>query len=154
MYLNKAFVYGNLTRDPELKALPSGSSVATFSVATNRVWNDRDGKKQETAEFHNIVVFGKQAEIVSQYLRKGSGALIEGRIVTRSWEDKTDGSKKYRTEIVADRVQFGPRSGGAGAGGGEAAGGKSAQEPENQDSGSIQYPDAESEGINPEDIPF
>lgn len=156
MYLNKAFVFGNLTRDPELKALPSGSSVATFSVATNRVWNDRDGKRQESAEFHNIVVFGKQAEVVSQYLRKGASALIEGRIVTRSWDDKTDGSKKYRTEIVADRVQFGPRGSGAG-GGGEAAGpsgaagGASAKEPEVD---TIQYPDAESEGINPEDIPF
>lgn len=155
MYLNKAFVFGNLTRDPELKSLPSGSSVTTFSVATNRVWNDRDGKRQETAEFHNIVVFGKQAETVAQYLRKGSSALIEGRIVTRSWDDKTDGSKKYRTEIIADRVQFGPRGGSAAsAGGGDATGGKSAQEPEADDSGSIQYPDAESEGINPEDIPF
>lgn len=150
MYLNKAFVFGNLTRDPELKSLPSGSSVTTFSVATNRVWNDRDGKRQESAEYHNIVVFGKQAETVAQYLRKGSSALIEGRIVTRSW-DGQDGVKKYRTEIVADRVQFGPRGSSSSAGGGEAAGGQSAQEPE---ADSIQYPDAESEGINPEDIPF
>lgn len=153
MYLNKAFVYGNLTRDPELKSLPSGTSVATFGIATNRVWMDKDRNKQETAEFHNIVVFGKQADTVSQYLRKGSAALIEGRIVTRSWDDK-DGVKKYRTEIVADRVQFGPRGASAGGQGGgdiEARGKGSPKEPEMD---TIQYPDAESEGIKPEDIPF
>lgn len=107
MYLNKVFVCGNLTRDPELRALPSGASVASFSVATNRVWKDQSGQKQEDTEFHNVVVFGKQAETVNQYLTKGSQVLIEGRLQTRSWE--ADGQKKYRTEIVADRVQFGAR---------------------------------------------
>jgi single-strand DNA-binding protein len=107
MYLNKATIIGNLTRDPELKALPSGMSVASFSVATNRVWRDKEGKKQESADFHNIVVFGRQAETVNQYLKKGSQVLIEGRIQTRSWEK--DGEKKYRTEIVAERVQFGAK---------------------------------------------
>ncbi|MDR3558101.1 MAG: single-stranded DNA-binding protein, partial [Candidatus Pacebacteria bacterium] len=95
MYLNKAIVYGNLTRDPELKAIPTGSKVATFSVATNRVWKDKSGAKQEAVDYHNIVVFGRQAETVSQYLKKGSSALIEGRMQTRSW-DGTDGQKKYR----------------------------------------------------------
>ncbi len=158
MYLNKAFIYGNLTRDPELKSLPSGSSVATFGMATNRVWMDKDRNRQETTEFHNIVIFGKQAETTAQYLRKGSSALIEGRIVTRSWDDKNDGTKKYRTEIVADRVQFGPRAGGPGGApsaasdGGEAVASRGgAKEPEMD---TIQYPDAQSEGINPEDIPF
>src|SRR5580704_2799187 len=108
MYLNKAIIIGNLTRDPELKALPSGSKVTTFSVATNRTYKDKNGAKQESVEFHNIVVFGKVAELVAQYLKKGSQALIEGRIQTRSWDDK-DGQKKYRTEIVADTVQFGSR---------------------------------------------
>jgi single-strand DNA-binding protein len=143
MYINKAMVYGNLTRDPELKTLPSGSNVCSFSVATNRVYNDRDGKRQEAVDYHNIVVFGRQAETSAQYLKKGSGAFIEGRLQTRSWEQ--DGQKQYRTEIVADRVQFGPRTGG-GAGNGAAApadGGEAPKAPE--------YPQ---EDINPDDIPF
>ncbi len=162
MYLNKAFVFGNLTRDPELRSLPSGAAVCTFSVATNRVWMDKDRNRQESSEFHNIVVFGRQAETSAQYLRKGASVLIEGRIVTRSWDDKNDGTKKYRTEIVADRVQFGPRAGGAaGASSGgatyERKGGMEAKGESQEQAGggeAIQYPDAESEGINPEDIPF
>src|SRR3984957_10282857 len=121
MYLNKALIIGNLTRDPEIKALPSGMQVCSFSVATNRVWKDKNGAKQESSDFHNIVVFGRQAETAGQYLKKGQSVLIEGRIQTRSWDDK-DGQKKYRTEIIADRVQFGPRS--AGSGSGPARGGK------------------------------
>lgn len=146
MYINKAIVYGNLTRDPELKALPSGMQVATFSLATNRVFKDRDGKKQEQADFHNIVVFGRQAETVAQYLKKGSTAFVEGRMQTRSWEQ--DGQKKYRTEVVADRVQFGPRGGGAPAGGGAAP--KSSEQDAAAPTG-IDYPADE---INPDDIPF
>ena len=84
MYLNKAIVYGNLTRDPELRAIPSGSKVASFSVATNRIWKDKSGAHQEAVDYHNVVVFGRQAETVSQYLKKGSSALIEGRMQTRS----------------------------------------------------------------------
>ena len=114
MYLNKAIIIGNLTRDPELKALPSGVKVCTLGMATNRVWRDKAGAKQEDTQFHNIVVFGNQAENVAQYLRKGNSALVEGRIQTRSWDDK-DGRKQYRTEIVADRVQFGPKAGTTGA---------------------------------------
>lgn len=102
-------VYGNLTRDPEMKALPSGQNVTNMSIATNRVYNDRDGNKQEEAEYHDIVVFGKQAESVNTYLKKGATAFVEGRLQTRSWDK--DGQKQYRTEIVADRVQFGPKSG-------------------------------------------
>src|SRR3989344_4325586 len=108
MNLNKVFIIGNLTRDPELRALPSGASVASFEVATNRVWKDQQGQKQEDVQFHNIVVFGRQAEIVQQYLTKGKSVLIEGRIQTRNW-DAPDGTKKNKTEIVAERVQFGPR---------------------------------------------
>ncbi len=113
MYLNKVYLYGNLTRDPEMKSLPSGSKVTQFSLATNRVYKDQEGNKKEQTEFHNIVVFGRQAETSAQYLKKGQGVMIEGRIQTRSWDDKTTGEKKYRTEIVADGVQFGPKSGGA-----------------------------------------
>lgn len=147
MYLNKALVYGNLTRDPELKSLPSGTQVTTFSIATNRVWKDKDGAKQESPEFHNIVVFGRQAETVAQYLKKGSSALVEGRMQTRSWE--SDGIKKYRTEIVADRVQFGPRGGGGGASApaSQSGGNNAPQAPSND----IEYPE---EDIKPEDIPF
>ena len=145
MYLNKAFILGNLTRDPELRSLPSGVHVATFSVATNRVWKDKDGARQESAEYHNIVVFGRQGENVAQYLKKGSSVLVEGRLQTRSWY--ADGVKKYRTEIVADRVQFGPRA---------ARSDESAQTQEKSSSNAkspetIEYP---TEEINPDDIPF
>ena len=131
MYLNKAIIIGNLTRDPEVKSLPSGMRVTTFGLATNRVWKDKTGAKQEDTQFHNIVVFGAQAETVGQYLKKGQTALVEGRIQTRSW-DGPDGVKKYRTEIVADRVQFGPRSGGQGpvaSGGGESPSGSAPSYP-------------------------
>ena len=113
MYLNKTFLFGNLTRDPEMKSLPNGNKVTSFSIATNRVYKDQAGNKQEQVEFHNIVVFGRQAETSAQYLKKGQGVMIEGRIQTRSWDDKVTNEKKYRTEIVADSVQFGPKSGGA-----------------------------------------
>ena len=108
MFINKALIYGNITKDPELKALPSGSNVCSFSVATNRTWTGKDGKKAEEAQFHNIVCFGKTAENVAQYMHKGSSIFIEGRIQTRSWEAK-DGSKRYTTEIVAESIQFGPK---------------------------------------------
>jgi single-strand DNA-binding protein len=147
MYLNKAIVIGNLTRDPETKALPSGIQVTSFSLATNRVWKDKNGAKQESVDYHNSVVFGRQAETVSQYLKKGSSALVEGRMQTRSW-DAADGTKKYRTEIVADRIQFGPRAGVASSPSAPAS--KAPQEaPEELDA--IEYPDNE---INPDDIPF
>ncbi|MEX2052151.1 MAG: single-stranded DNA-binding protein [Candidatus Paceibacterota bacterium] len=148
MYLNKAIVIGNLTRDPEIRALPSGIKVCTFSLATNRVWKDKNGAKQESADYHNVVVFGRQAETVAQYMKKGSSLLVEGRMQTRSWDDKNSGEKKYRTEIVADRTQFGPRSGeGSGGGGTKAA----ATPPPSGELDSIEYPE---EDINPEDIPF
>jgi len=148
MYLNKVLLIGNLTRDLELKALPSGIKVTSFSLATNRVWKDKDGKTQESTEYHNVVVFGRQAETSAQYLKKGQSTLIEGRLQTRSWDQ--DGAKKYRTEIIADKVQFGPKAGGSGASTSFA----------NKDEGTdkipdnnvaIDYPEDE---INPDDIPF
>lgn len=150
MYLNKAIIIGNLTRDPELRALPSGVKVCTFGVATNRVWKDKNGIRLEDTQYHNMVVFGIQAENVAQYLKKGSTVLAEGRMQTRSW-DTPDGQKKYRTEIIAERVQFGPRrQGGAPApsdGAAEpAAGGQSADSLR-----TIEYPDEEAK---PDDIPF
>jgi single-strand DNA-binding protein len=151
MYLNKAMIFGNLTRDPELRALPSGMNVVNFSVATNRVFKDRDGKKQEQTDFHNVVVFGRQADTVNQYLKKGSSVFVEGRMQTRSWEDKTSGEKKYRTEVVADRVQFGPRAGGGGGGGGKRSDEMPSQEEPSGNSAGIDYP---KDDINPDDIPF
>jgi len=108
MFLNKIFVLGNLTADPEAKTLPSGQAVANFRIATNRVWYNKDKEKQEQVEFHSVVAFGRNAEIIQQYLKKGSMLLIEGRLQTRSWEDST-GTKKYRTEIITERIQMGPR---------------------------------------------
>lgn len=150
MFLNKVFLIGNLTRDPEMKSLPSGTKVTTFGLATNRRYKDSDGNWQDAAEFHNVVVFGRQAETVSQYLNKGSMAMIEGRIQTRSW-DADDGSKRYKTEIVADRIQFGPKQSGSGGGGG---GGSFDQSESSGSDDSQDHPSAEDEGINPDDIPF
>ena len=112
MNLNKAFIAGRLTADPQLRQTTGGQAVASFSLATNRVWTDKAGAKQEAVEYHNIVVWGRQAEIVSKFLTKGALALVEGRLQTRDWEGK-DGAKRKTTEIVAERVQFGPRAGGA-----------------------------------------
>jgi single-strand DNA-binding protein len=150
MYLNKAMIYGNLTRDPELKSLPSGMQVCSFGIATNRVYKDRDGKRVESTDYHNIVVFGRQAETSAQYLKKGASAYVEGRLQTQSWEK--DGQKQYRTEIVADRVQFGPRTGGPGAGGETRGATPSASTQQSAPAGNApEYPE---EDINPEDIPF
>jgi len=109
MNLNKVILIGRLTRDPESRSLPSGQQVASFSMATNRFFNDKSGQRQEQTEFHNIVLFGRLAEIASQYLKKGNLCLIEGRIQTRSWQDP-EGNKKFKTEIVGENIQMGPRS--------------------------------------------
>ncbi len=150
MYLNKAIVIGNLTRDPEVRALPSGIKVCSFSLATNRVWKDQNGNKQEAADYHNVVVFGRQAETVAQYMKKGSSILVEGRMQTRSWDDK-DGTKKYRTEIVADRTQFGPKGGASAGGSNPSVNSNEGPRGPEEDMDTIDYPE---EDINPEDIPF
>lgn len=153
MNFNKAIVLGNLTRDPELRTLPSGQPVVNFSVATNRVYTDQGGNKQQTVEFHNIVVFGKLADICSRYLAKGRLVLIEGRIQTRSWQDQ-NGTKRYRTEIIAENMQMGPR------GGAEAPNSASAPAQEAQEEIPIieteELPsnENEKEGVNVKDIPF
>lgn len=149
MYLNKVFLIGNLTQDPQLKALPSGTKVATFGLATNRVYKDKDGNRQTSTEFHNIVVFARMAETVSQYMKKGSQVYVEGRIQTRSWDSK-EGEKKYRTEIVAESVQFGNRPTGNTPGVASSPVDTKSDTPATP-SETIDYP---SEEINPEDIPF
>ena len=154
MYINKAIVVGNIVRDPELKSLPSGSKVCTFSVATNRTWKDANGAKQEAVDYHNVACFGRQAETVAQWMKKGSQIYVEGRMTTRSWDDKDTGKKMYRTEIIAENVQFGPKRDGGGVGGD--AGNYSKEERANEkvdledNLGTIDYGDS----INAEDIPF
>jgi len=109
MNLNKVILIGRLTRDPETRSLPSGQQVVSFGLATDRFFVDKSGQKQQETQFHNIVMFGRLAEISSQYLKKGSLAMIEGRIQTRSWQD-TSGNKRFRTEIIGERLQLGPRT--------------------------------------------
>jgi len=121
MSLNRAQLIGNLTRDPELRQIPGGSTVASFSIATNFTWTDQQGQKQEKAEFHNIVAWRKLAEICGQYLKKGSKVFIEGRMQTREWEGE-DGVKRYRTEIVADNmIMLNSKGGSMGGGMGDEA---------------------------------
>lgn len=152
MYINKVELYGNLTRDPEVKALPSGQQVANFSIATNRSFKNKDGARQEQTEYHNVVAFGRTAEVIGQYLKKGRPIFVEGRLQTRSWEK--DGVKQYRTEVIIENFQFGP-SGAPGAGGEARASSAPADDMGSSMPSSggdeIQYPDEE---INPEDIPF
>ena len=159
MNFNRAIVLGNLTRDPESRTLPSGLTVTKFSIATNRVFTDKSGTKQQAVEFHNVVAFGKLAEICSRYLSKGKMVLIEGRIQTGSWQGQ-DGVKRYRTEIIAENMQLGPR--GAGESG-------AAPSPASQPGGAIaeEIPIIETdenlnfgeenegaEGVNVKEIPF
>ena len=152
MYLNKAMVFGNLTRDPELRALPNGTQVCAMGLATNRVYNDKDGNRQEQVEYHNVTVFGRQAENCAKYLSKGNGAYVEGRLQTRSWEK--DGHKNYRTEIIADTVQFGPKGGDTGSSGSAATGGSKVAEGAAGPEKAPAMPEYPAEDINPEDIPF
>ena len=118
MNLNKVFLIGRLTHDPEVRSTPSGQQVATIKMATSRVWNDQaTHAKREATEFHSIVAWGRLAEICGQYLKRGGLAMFEGRLQTRSWDDKTTGAKRYITEIVAESMQLGPRSANAPSGG-------------------------------------
>jgi len=111
--VNKVILIGNLGRDPEVRSTPSGQPNAKFTLATSRRWRDKNGQKQEQTEWHQIVVWGKQAEIAGQYLTKGKQIYLEGRIQTSSWDDKQTGEKKYRTEIICDNFQMlGSRGGG------------------------------------------
>ncbi len=157
MNLNKVFLLGRLTRVPELRQTPSGQAVATFGMATNRTWLDSARQKQEKVEFHNIVVWGRLAEICHQYLSKGQLIFIEGRIESRSWNDKQHPDvKHYRTEIIAEGMQMGPRAGGGSDFGGgaprETAAAGAKQMPQEEVTETIQYPGEED--IKPEDIQF
>lgn len=109
MNLNKVFLIGRITANPEIRKTQAGQSVTSFTVATNRVWTSKTGSKQQETEFHNVVVWGRQAEIATQFLTKGSIVFIEGRLKTRNWQNK-DGVTRYVTEIICERLQLGPRS--------------------------------------------
>jgi len=154
MNLNKAMIIGNLTRDPEVRTTPSGQSVASFSVATSRVWKNAEGQKQEAVEYHNIVAWGKLAEICGQYLNKGKKVYVEGRIQTRDWQGQ-DGVKRYRTEIITENMIMLDRAGGTAS---NASSGTSYSQPLRQTSPSSQpveesLPEEEEE-IKVENIPF
>lgn len=149
MYLNKVMLYGNLTSDPDLKSMPNGNKVVSFGLATNRSYKDQSGARKDVAEFHNIVAFGKLAEIFAQWLKKGRPVYLEGRIQTRSWDDQNGGGKKYRTEIVADNFQFGA---GVKEGGDSAP--TSSQDTSSSQAEELDTIDYGDMDINPDDIPF
>jgi single-strand DNA-binding protein len=123
--INKVILIGNLGNDPEMRHTPNGAGVCEFRLATNEAWTDKQGQRQERTEWHRVVVWGKKAEVCSKYLSKGRQVYVEGRLRTRSWEDK-EGNKRYTTEVVANDVQFlggAGREGGGGGGGGRGGGG-------------------------------
>ncbi len=159
MNLNKALIIGNLTRDPELRQTATGQAVCSFGVATNSFFTDKSGAKQRKAEFHNLVAWGRQAEIINQFLKKGSMIFVEGRLQTRSWSDN-QGRNHKATEIICERIQLGPRFGGAGQKGefspsdAPSSHGSDSQEAEELKE---QLPEIniDDEGeIRPEDVPF
>lgn len=149
MNVNKVFILGNLTRDPELRQTPTGQSVCSFGVATNTFFTDRSGQRQKRAEFHTIVVWGRQAEIANQFLRKGSSVFVEGRLQTRSWQDK-QGQPRKTTEIIGERIQLGPRPSGMPAAPGGAP--TAMDEAPHEDLPEINL--EEGNDIKPEEIPF
>lgn len=155
MNLNKAILVGRLTRDPEVRALPSGQQVCSFGLATGRFFTDKSGQRQQQTEFHNIVLFGKLAEISSQYLKKGSLTMIEGRLQTRKWQDG-QGNQRSRTEIVAERMQLGPRSGQSADYSKSSGGFSQAVESEKENQAAEEIPIVEEDGgeIDVSRIPF
>jgi single-strand DNA-binding protein len=156
MNLNKAMIIGNLTRDPEVKTTPSGITVASFAVATNRVWTDQQGQKKENVEFHNVVAWRRLAEICGQYLHKGSKIYIEGRLQTRDWTGQ-DGVKRYRTEIIAENMIMLDRAGAGNVSAPSSRPPMPAEEPiidESQPVGGYENENPSEEDIKVENIPF
>jgi single-strand DNA-binding protein len=166
MNVNKVILVGRLTRDPEMRTTPTGQSVATISMATNSFWTDKSGQKQDKTEFHNVVLWGRQAEIASQYLTKGQECFIEGRLQTRVYTAK-DGTERRTTEVIGETMQLGSRAQGASQG--QSSGNSSYQRPaqaasatsapkSNNNALEEEIPtinlDDESEEIRIEDVPF
>ncbi len=123
MNLNKVLLIGRLTQDPEARSTPSGQNVTTIKMATNRVWTDASTGRKEATEYHTVIAWGRLGDIASNYLKKGALVMIEGRLQTRSWDDKNTGAKRYMTEIIAENLQMGPRAAGTGGGSYEPTGG-------------------------------
>ncbi|MBI2049248.1 MAG: single-stranded DNA-binding protein [Parcubacteria group bacterium] len=154
MNLNKVIIVGRLTADPQLRNTPSGQAVCAIGVATNRVWTDKSGAKQESTEYHNVVLWGRQAEIASQFLTKGATVLIEGRLQTRAWQDKQGGQRKT-TEIIAERMQLGPRPSGQQGQWSRDKGQETQQAPDKTPTEEVPVINLEEEGdIKAEDLPF
>lgn len=155
MDLNRATIIGRLTRDPEIRSTPSGQSVATLSLATNRAWTDQAGVKQERGEFHNCVLWGRLADIAGQYLSKGRRVYVEGRIETRDWTGQ-DGVKRYRTEIIVESMIMldGPRATNAAGGAGAPMASAGEAPLPSSPTGSGQPREVIEEEIKVEDIPF
>ncbi|MBI4193183.1 MAG: single-stranded DNA-binding protein [Candidatus Colwellbacteria bacterium] len=159
MNVNKVILVGRLTADPQVRTTTSGERVVTIGVATNRTWTDKGGARRDATEFHNVVVWGRQADVVSQFLSKGSLVFIEGRLQTRTWQGK-DGTQRRTTEVIAEHVQLGPRgaanapSAGQGGTPSEPFDRSSAQgAPVAEDVPVIDL-DADASEIKPEDLPF
>jgi single-strand DNA-binding protein len=146
--VNKVILVGNLGRDSELRYTPGGAAVATLNLATTEVWNDKQGQKQEKTEWHRVVLWGKQAESLQEYLTKGKQIYVEGRLQTRQWDDK-DGNKRYTTEIKADRITL---LGGGGGGGSRGGGGGGGDRGGSHGGGGMDEPPMEP--ITDDDIPF
>ncbi len=154
MNLNKVFIIGRLTADPQIRTTAGGMQVATFSVATNRSWTDRSGSKKEATEFHNVVIWGKQAEIAAKFLSRGSTVLVEGRLQTRSWEGK-DGQLRKTTEIISERMQLGPRpAGGAGDSYSSKGAPKTKEGTDTPVAEDMPVIEIGEEEVKPEDLPF
>ena len=153
--VNKVILVGNLGRDAELRYTPGGAAVATLNMATTEVWNDKQGQRQEKTEWHRVVLWGKSAESLAEYLTKGKQIYVEGRLQTRQWDDK-DGNKRYTTEIRGDRIVLLGGGGGRGAGGGGGYGGGASRSGGGgmDDMGGGHAPEAPSEPITDDDIPF
>jgi single-strand DNA-binding protein len=147
--VNKVILIGNLGRDPEVRTTPNGQTVASFTLATSRKWKDKDGNRQEQTEWHNIVVWGRSAETAGQYLTKGKQLYVEGRLQTRSWEDRTSGEKRYKTEVVCDNFQMLGGRGDSGGGARSAGGDPGHTEPEEQ-----HFQGGGGGGMDDDDIPF
>jgi single-strand DNA-binding protein len=146
--VNKVILVGNLGKDAELRYTPGGAAVATLNMATTEVWNDKSGQRQEKTEWHRVVLWGKQAESLQEYLTKGKQIYVEGRLQTRQWDDK-DGNKRYTTEIKADRITL---LGGGGGRGGSGGGGGGMDRGASQGGGGHDEPPMEP--LTDDDIPF
>lgn len=158
MNLNKVFLIGRITANPEIRKTSSGQSVTSFTVATNRIWISKTGSRQQETEFHNVVVWGRQAEIATQFLTKGSIVFIEGRLKTRNWQNK-DGITRYVTEIICERLQLGPRQNISQSSSGDFALNQNVDNDLNSDLGvnevsEIPIIDINEEKIEEEDLPF